>query len=428
MADIQMGRYYGGHQYGIIPTGGYVDVTTTTPSSEVHGGDMIHGAMHVTTLGPYPSGVGPNLQGYDARTDDFGGNGPIPYSAALNVDPGANGDAAHRISEPCVLIKAWGKTDVEAAGARQFLFGRFPVFFIDHTPATDALPPPLGATPLVSRYVKNDLNMANLPSLPVVPGGPPASSLVNSLRWLNLDEFSLRPRGDYYTGGKYENFYASDNAPVYANAAMALCCNIDANYKELLAVHMVTRAQNIVQALNSGALFNTNTGLGGILAGYKTAVVVAYILTGDSYFGDWASRTDWAAEDRQSLYVPQEWVDTYDYIQDDLNMPEWSQNPIYEPTKITRVVPAAYEGVYLRHSIGMSIAMMCLGGVSVWNNGAVFDFSDRVMERTLYKDPGSTYQWARTMTGTNSPSAYHKDFWDATRRGAGMPQVWDWPA
>ena len=77
------------------------------------------------------------------------------------------------------------------------------------------------------------------------------------------------------------------------------------------------------------------------------------------------------------------------------------------------------------HGIGQALACMMAGGKPAWGNDAFFDYIDRIMERTLY-DGSGTDKWARTLTRTNAPSAYHKAFWDAHRSDGGMPAIWNW--
>lgn len=435
-----VGRYLGGAAF---VTGSWPQISSVSPASALvatvapateTGPTWRHGLEVVTNMtGRFPNNVGggsgPSSQPYDGRTEDFGGNGPLTYDGALNFDPGKTGSAL-TITTPCTVIKAVSKTDPEVNRIRNFLKARVPVFFIDHTPATDSLPPPIGAVPLVSKFVKTNINFAVIPNVTVTDGGPSVTSLLNRHRWLKQYQMSERPKGDYYCSSMAEDSYASDSAADYAERMMSCCMNIDSATKEWMLIHTVIDAQNIVESLKAGARFNTPGGLGGILAGHKLAVVVAAILTGDSEITSWAQRTDWAAEDRQCFAVTQSHVDTYDYVADDLAMPEWSGNPILDTSGITRSLTAStYRRIFLRHHIGQAIAaMMIPGAKAMWNHAPFFDLADRYMQRTIYKDGASTNQWARTLSGSNAADPWHIAVWDAHRSDGGMPAIWNWPA
>lgn len=419
----QAGRYYGGHQFVRIGASG-TRITSTTPPSQVVSGTQRHGMRQIVNwTGAFPSGVGPATQPYDARTDNLGGGGPISYASADNLNPGATGSPL-TITTPCAVVQALSVTPLPSD--RNFLKRRDVLFFIDHAPATDALPPPVGAVPLTSRYTKASISLASFPTLTPATGAPSPEQLLERIRWYTNAEFTRRPSGDYYVGSDYENYYASEQARTYSDVALALCSNITTTTRELLAAHVVIHAQNTVEVLNAGGRYNTNGGLGGILAGRKLFVVLASILTGDAYFTAWANRTDWAAEDRQCVYVSAQQVTDYDYEALDQGMPEWMQNPVGQPSANTRVLGVSYRDVFERHHIGQALAcMMVTGAKAAWSNNAFFDLADRYMERTAYNGSG-TNQWARTLTGTNAPSEYHKAFWTAQRSAGGMPAIWNW--
>jgi len=438
-----VGTYEGGHKFCVIGASG-TRITSTVPASQQIGPETYpadaydgevtettwrHGMQQIATLsGLYNgNGEGPASQPFDGRTKSYGGGGPLPYTHGDNKNPGATG-ASLTITTPCTIIQALSRDDADllSEGERRHLLRRDVLHFVSAAPATDALPPPIGAAAGGSLFTKADISLSAFPThAPVTGGGAPESTL-NLLRWTSNFEFSARPRGDYYAGANYEPFYASEQAALYAGAALALCSNIDSTTRSRIATQVVIHAQNVVAALNAGARYNYNSGLGGILAGRKLFVVLAYIMTGDAYFGDWAVRTDWAAEDMQVRYVSAQDVIDYDYIAADEGMPDWNEN--WERTlPLKRTTPkSTYQNIFTMHNISQALAcMMVTGAKAAWNNNAFFDYADRIMERTLY-DGSGTNQWARTLSGTNSPSTYTKAFWDAHRSDGGMPAIWNW--
>lgn len=441
-----VGRYFGGHQFCIIGASG-TRITSTVPASQEIGPQLYpatgytpyaditettwrHGMWQVTSLsGLYDgNGVGPSDQPFDERSQNYGGGGPKTYNHTNNKNPGATGSAL-TITTPCSIIQALSRDDADllADESRTHLTRRDVLHFVSSAPATDALPPPIGAASGGSRYTKADIDLSAFPSHTPVSGGTAAAGLLSSIRWTSNFEHTDRPPGDYYVGGAYEATYASNQAATYADVGLALCSNIDATTRELLAAHVIIHAQNVVEALEAGARYNYNAGLGGILAGRKLFVVLAYIMTGDAYFGDWAVRTDWSAEDRQVRAVTAQDVIDYDYISADEGMGDWNSNWVRATSSITRTVPKnTYQAIFTKHNIAQAlICMMVTGGKAAWNNNAFFDYADRIMERTLY-DGSGTNQWARTLTDGNQPSTYHKAFWDAHRSDGGMPAIWNW--
>lgn len=424
----QVGRFAGGNHYALIPAGG-VSVNDSTPAAGLFEGDKRNGMQAITSLGPFVGGAGPNSQGYDERTDNFGGNAPLAYDNALNIGAGNTG-SAYVVTAPQVLIKAKSLTDAEVGGVRDFLAAREPVFFLASAPATDSLPPAIGAPSLIPDMTVPDIDFDLPPSLAPVAGGPAALTLLTNWRRLTLHEtHTIRPPGDYYAGRLYENYYASAQAILTGQVLMAINSAIDTTIRQNLMIHTVIKANNIEHMVASGALYNTNGGLGGILAGAKPIVVMAAALTGKARFVDLAERTDVFAEDRQVRYITQAEIDAYNYDQIHLGMPDWDHNPVLDPGKNTVFQTDTYEAIFHRHAVGVVLPIMLTPGAkALWNNNAVFDYIDRTMERYLFPGDTGTYQWARTLTGTNAPTVYQKACWDTYRTSAGMPAVWDWPA
>lgn len=424
------GTFFGGQRFAIIGGSG-TRITATTPASQQISSTWRHGAKIVTTwAGEYPvDGNAPDTQPYDGRgvADSTG----VAYDHGDNVNPGATGSALV-ITSPCTLIQSLSLDDADVLPAKRWwLRRRDPIFFLASAPATDSLPPPIGAVPLVPRYTKADLDRSAFPSHAAVTGAPSTASLLAKVRGLSNFEFGNRGPGDWYAGKDYEDFYASDQAKIYGEVALALCTNLDTTTWQYLAAQVVIHAQNLVEALNAGARYNIAFGLGGTRAGRKLFVVLAYIITGDAYFGDWANRLDWAAEDTQARYADAAAVAAYDYVAGDEDMPDWNENWDLKTGTISRVTPDATNKSYLpmfaRHHIPQALAcMMVTGAKASWNNNAFFDLADRHMERFVYFDSTGDNKHYRILTGGNSPSTYHKAFWDAHRSDAGMPAIWNW--
>lgn len=171
-------------------------------------------------------------------------------------------------------------------------------------------------------------------------------------------------------------------------------------------------------------------------AGMKLPVVIAAALTEMEYFGDWAERTDWAAEDRQVFIVTQDDLDrnhaAYDssdprYLSSDfLGQPEYHIQPQSPRTSsLNARLDAAYRVTNYRHYVGQALACMAVSGArAIWNNEAFFQYADRVMDQPFFPDSAGNVGDARTH-GTNAPTDHVQQIWDAER--AALGNVWEWP-
>ncbi len=423
----QVGRYVGGFPFVILPEGGVRITAVDPPSVEVEERQM-HGleVVDLTLISEgLPTNMGPIRQGADGR--DCAPYLDIAYDPALNVDPGATGDPLD-ITEPCCLVKTVSRNEDEistTASDTATLF-RAPVFLIDHTPETDSLPPPLGSAPLVSRFVKTDIDFDLLPAVTLPGSAPSAADVLARFRWLRQMQMPNRSGGEWYTSYMAERHYASHSAAEFATACLLMCCDLSdygSGLDEMLAIYAVIHGQNVLEAAKAGADFSWNSGLGGILAGHKLPLLVAGLLTGDEEMLEWADsqQHDIWAEDRQTLYVTQGHVDNYDYEPGDLGMPEWMQNPVKYPPANTRNPSAVYRNIFFVHCFGAAAVAHLLGGVNAWNHPPFFDYCERTARRTFFNGSGTT-AYGFVTTGGFQPSLFHRDMYTAH-----VPSGWDWP-
>jgi hypothetical protein len=430
----QRGRYEGGRQFVIIGSG--VEVTGTTPASAEVSGTWRHGMEQIVNLDrltdPLPAAVGPVTQGFDGRVPTNGGGG-LAYDPDLNVDPGATG-VPLVITTPCTLIKGVS-ADPPPDTSRTYLDRKTAVHFIDHTPAANSLPPPIGAVPHISRFVRADIDFDLLPNLSLPAYAGNAGALFAKLRWLQTTQFTSRSSGDWYTSRISEFGYGTQAAAFRAEAALMMCydlSSISARLNEDLAIQFVVIGQDVFQAAQAGAVFNFNQGLGGVLPGYKLALVLAGLLTDDAEmleYADPAQHNIWA-EDVQTEYVTQGDVDNFDYIADDLGMPEWyhnfPKNLVHRGRSLDGLMNGGnnYKKVFRGHQFAQAAVLhMFPGGVTAWNHQPFFDYCERCARRTIYADPGSEVGWGLYNAGEYLPPTLHREaYLDNVAPG------WDWPA
>lgn len=425
----QIGRYEGGAPFVILPAGG-VRITSATPASTIVADRKMHGLERVNLAlltEDLPAFIGPRKQGADSRVCTpylF-----VAYDNALNLDPGNTG-VPLTITTPGSYVKYVSRAEADiSAFADTYTKFRAPVFFINHTPVAGSLPPPLGAPAVVSKFVKTDINFALLPAVTLPGSAPSASNILGRYRWLQQLQTPNRSAGDWLTSHFAEGHYGSVSASERGSALLLMCCDLTAlggNLKELLAIHTVIHAQNLLEAAKTGAVYNFNSGLGGILPGYKPLLMTAGLLTGNAEMLEWTNPAlhDIWAEDRQMVYVSAGDVATYDYVDDDLNMPEWQINPVKAPTSRTRVLTPNYRATFRSHQFATAaLARLLPGGVAAWNHPPFFDYCERLARRTVYKDPLSQLAWGFMPSLEYQAPQFHKDMYLAH-----VPAGWNWPA
>jgi hypothetical protein len=437
----QYGRYWNGDPYVYNPpTGPGVKVSSISPASDVVSGRVRHGAMMDLALGA-PE-FGPGGQGFDSAPIS---SGDIGYVSSRNVDPGATGQPIILTAgEEGSISKAVSlETPTSTVNSQPKLRFMGVLTVVRQLPPPRAFRPAPCAPSKISRYAFDDMNLSMLQALPVPPGFTTSAAwLFERVRWKQQVEITNRPPGEGYIATIGEAAYGSDSAQQKARAALGLSLDIDPSIKENIAAAFCQIGIDVFERVKAGGKYNVPGGLGGILAGFKLPVVLAAIFLDDAEMKEWADRAlrNVFAEDRQCLYVTQAHIDTYDYIQDDLGMPEWMQNPVASKTSITRKISGAaaqggtiktYRAKFCRHMLGQTMACRLIPGArELWNNQAFFDLADRYHHgNTFYKDTASPLDWGRDV-GTegdvdNSPTdflAIH----DAYRARPECGTRWTW--
>lgn len=350
----------------------------------------------------------------------------VPYDHALNIDPGATGVPITITSGTQVTILKAISLAAPPANGRPKLSVVYPITVLATLPPAQSFrAAPLAATKTLG-IGRGDLNLALLPELALVGGAPDVEAMRRKyLLYANATNYK-QPRGERIMADRAENHYRSEAAQANAEAIMLCASAIDPDAKADIAVGLVQRGLDIAAHLrNGGKTFPTeHGGLGGIYPGYKILVAFAAALLEDSGLAGLCDPMQLNfVEDFQVHTVTQSYVDLYDYIPEDLGMPEWNANVIARKGGITRVMDKDYRSVFVGHLLGQSMAARAIPGMkAIWNFQTFFDYADRMNIQTCYADPLSTVAWA--LSAKNKPDAFSRNFHAAYRDLYG-PR-WSW--
>jgi hypothetical protein len=414
---IQIGRSATGALYIYSPATRTQPFTLTFSQLSVQdGARWMHGACRGQLL--------ETAQGMDSfvitsETD-------VPYDHSLNIDPGATGvPITFQPGEEGTILKAISLPAPQPDGRPKLIYTYAITVLATLPPAQSFRAAPLTLTK-GSAIGRGDIDMAILPNYPLVAGAPDVETMRRKYKlYANATNFKM-PRGERVTNQAAENSYRSNLAAENARAIMLCASAIDPDAKADIAVGLVQRGLDVAAHLrNGGSTFQrTQSGLGGVYPGYKALIAFAAVMLDDASL---AALCDPAllnfVEDYQVHTVTQSHIDTYDYIPEDLGMPEWNMNQFYNKGGVTRAMGKRYNGVFGGHLMGQSMAARAIPGMkAVWNFQTFFDYADRLNIQTFFADPLSQVAWALT-TG-NKPDTFARNFHSAYRDYFG-PR-WNW--
>ena len=412
-----LGRYCNGDPFvKNLAAGPGIKFTSITPTSVDVSGRKTNGAMV-----DYGKANAPALQGFDGYVPSSGQY--IAYDNSLNVDPG---NTAVALQFPAgtegSILKAVSKTTpdpTQSARDRLTYVGVMTVCAVE--PPTNAFRPGIAAPSKVSSWIEDDVDMGLLRNLTAPVSAPSPTNQLQTSRWPLQCWNTSNDAGRTIRGNENHRDYGPEIVRDTATAILLANCNIDATAKRNLVVAEVQRGIDVyARATQSGDWSNGGGGTGN---GRKLSLAFAAHMLGDAAMTAYCDPTVhpiWT-EDEQLFVVGATEVASYGYLVGDLGMPEWRSLP----TTANRAESASYRAINTPWQPGTALAMMLIGGKTVWANDPLFDYADRIMERTFYDGSGTT-AWATTLSGTNSPPQFHRDMWANFRSAAGMPAIWNW--
>ena len=359
----------------------------------------------------------------------------MAYTAARNVDPGATGLPLRIPAKTAAVItKAAGRrqADVRATLVQE----RAVVIVAPKAPTVDQLPPPLSAPDVRSRFWLRDIDMDAVAAV-TTPSAPLVSAVLP--HWTCHHEYQqpARPGGERIVAVANERSYRRDAARDEATALLLLSCDIPRAERDLMRTWAVIHAQDICSALDHGTRFNHPHSDSGLFNGFKSAVVMGALLTGDPWLAGWAQRTDWAIEDVFVRYVDQTMIDTFSaangytvepFLQSDLGVPWWfpgarSYRSLSKANPIRGIWRRGYQQMFHAHMVAAhALSGLWPGFWAMWNNQAVQDYCDRMHYRTLYNGSGPVAKGLEKPGSGNSPSKWHVEMF----RAYAPAPAWDW--
>jgi hypothetical protein len=352
----------------------------------------------------------------------------VPYSHTLNIDPGATGSPiTFSPGETGTVLKAISLAAPDPDG-RPKLEYVYPITVLATLPPANSFrAAPLAITKTMG-IGRADLNLALLPNLALVAGGPDVETTRRKyLLYANATNYK-QPKGERITAQAAENTYRSNNAAENARAIMLCASDIDPDAKADIALGLVQRGLDVVAHLrNGGKTFQiSQSGLGGVYPGYKALVAFAAVLLEDSTIADLCDPAlQNFVEDVQIHTVTQAYVDLYDYLPEDLGMPEWNMNVERNKAGITRAMDKRYRSVFNGHLLGQTMAARVIPGMrATWAHQPMFDYADRMNILTCYADPLSQVAWA--LVNSNKPDAFAQNFQAAYRDRPECGARWSW--
>ena len=408
-----------------------------------------------------PGAPGSSGQGFTSRSMKNGNIGP--YSAV--ADLGANLPVAFAEGEEGSIVVTTFDEKGDDKGTGPFTQRDIiTVVSAANSPPVGAFRPAPAAISKASTHTISDIiDLATLPALPM-PGRPSFLVLVGNLRWDTVAEFGNgAAQWKAQAPNNVSNLWkARGLGPDTANATLFLCSDAPVAEKLEVAKVLCQRAIDLKERLDV-MIAEGQTDWGGIqgaigLGGVNQGQEKLCLLVGGTLFNDAAmialGQLSHFAEDGSTMVVTQSKIDNpvsppgnqgggfAEYIQEDLDAPEWTQANGFKQNAGNRLRSDSYRADNAKARVVASLAIQLWP--ALYNNypagtrDLFLDYSDRLMERDFFKlgdsDPSgqNVFQFARTLGGTKAIPGWALTAWDNYRANVdplihGQTAIWDWP-
>ena len=391
-----VGQFANGDYWVVGP----VTITGLSPASVESGDRIINGSM----VNPSPR-LG-RKQGYDSAM--YGRYArPGDYEASLNV-------ARPNCRDLCKdnpLVVSSGSSLVSTistpkAGGRTLLKTAAVLTVLDGPSPEGSFRPPYAGTDKTVRFTKSRLNYSLLKSLKPVPGTPGLST---------VERYFERPWLDHIPGFMGRSHHPLENMDDYDRdictqegiGALMLHLNFENHRKETLLVRFVQLGIDNHGVIRDGGRENWSQD-----SGRKFPILFAGLMLNDPDMksigeksGDYARTAPYSPdnpppdlikfeEDTTAFYVTQGDVDMthgpqwnpdrrdamrLPYDKEDIGLPEWGKMRMYHRSAINKYWKTTYRQVIGQVYGGFALAMHIMEMENLWNNDALFDYTDRYM-------------------------------------------------
>ncbi|MHC4323761.1 MAG: InlB B-repeat-containing protein [Planctomycetota bacterium] len=427
------------HTVGQFANGDYwivgpVTIINIHPASVKLNGRMINGSM------VNPSPVNGYTQGYDSV--DYGKSvRPERYDPNLNVARPNGRDLSKDnplILQPdCSLVSTISTLEKDISAKLRTAA----VLTVLCSPAPEgSFRPPFTNIPKDIKFNKSQLDYSLLSKLVPVPNTPRLVQRPGDKQTASVERMFERPWLEHIPGFMARIIYPHENMRNYDRdvttqvgiAALMLNLNFDDRKKEKLLIRFVQVGIDNYGVIQDGGQKNWSRDTGrkfpilfaGLILNDPDMKNIGkksgdYMYTDPSGNGDPPPDLIRFEEDEMTFYVSQSDVDfthgpkwrpdsrdaeKIPYLKEDIGLPEWGKVGIFDRTNVNKYWTTTYRQVIGHAYTGIVLAMHIMGIKDLWNNDALFDYTDRYKMVEL--------EWTET-------SRFVKAMWSAYRTDYG---------
>jgi hypothetical protein len=394
-ATYQAGQYANGDWWVVGP----VTITRITPESRViDDGRVVNGSM------VNPKG---SVNGWDSHSSTELSAYP-KYDGRYNVAPSITGRPL--TIEQGSIVSAISRTTGTIGGSNRSIIDKYAILTVTpEAPLKGAFRPDPYGEDKRSHWTESMLNYGILQNLPVVGSAPALADVTKSVEgfWNDHLPDSGGLRQQPFTASSFQRSYGRDIGNASARALLSLHLDFDDDQKRDLFVHMVQKGIDVYRRQQLGGEWPNN---GGHYGSQKARMVLAAMALGDPAMKAASDAKAYLVHgmDQQTFYVSQEDVDRVSsnnndpnstsgnkcgtsgaslYEPSDLGMPEWGRNHTSAPSRFDcRIFSVSYRWIGASYAGNILAMQLIPGAKQVWNNPALFDYSDRYFLRESSSD------------------------------------------
>lgn len=388
--DHPVGRYANGDYW----VEGPVRIVDIDPASERQSNRTINGSM----INPSPR---------DGIRTGYGETRDTGYDPTKNVADGVSASSPLVVQPGSSLVST---ISTEEANARPGIHTAAVLTVVEEPPPERAFRPSYSGTDKASAFTTDQLRYDLLPRLPAVSGTPDIDAMARNFERVWLDHVPG------WTGRAIHPVtsmpaYGRDLASRFGEGSLLLLVDRSSAQKEELLINQVQIGIDLYGIVEDGGEESWVPN-GGHAQGRKWPILFAGTMLDDDAMSAIGQRGDvFFGEDAQTFYVTQEDIDrprpsgVPSYTAEDLGMPEWGIRHATDPESDTPDWNATYRQCCTGNSWGGYVLAAHLMGLrGAWNHEALFDYTDRYIDRQPQGD------WTRFY---DRPFA--ENMWDAYR-------------
>jgi len=407
-ADMTTGQFANGDYWVVGP----VTITNITPASTLVSGRTMNGSMVNPTSGLTVS------QGFDSTMT------ANKFSAALNAArPGGSDLSA---GNPLVLPTGSSLISTishSTAGQRPQLTDAAVLTVLAAPPPANAFRPPYCGTNKAIIATEADIDYSKVASLAKPSSTPNLTTVAN---------YFTRPWIEIVTEYGGREMHPSNNQPDYGRdlstrlemGLLSLQLDYTNAQKRNLMVRLVQYGIDVYGSATTGGFWRES---GGHNQGRKMPLLLAATVLNNSAikaYGDAKTKFIFQ-EDRQTFYVDLATVNVTNsikwdpdprggnptpYLLSDIGLADWGINHVRNPPNDNKEWAATYRAVASSSMFGHALTAHIMGLRETWNWPPFFSYMDRYWENEKSTKPG-----------TNTPSQFERDMWNAYRGTTVVP-------